>query len=68
MTPTVYRHGGKGTQNGYTIVESPLGYVLVASTERGVAAVRFGDSGQALEDNLVREYPKAVLIHKETES
>lgn len=35
MKPTVYRYGGKGTQNGYTVVESPLGYVLVAATDAG---------------------------------
>src|SRR5438445_11332838 len=42
MTPTAYRKGGKGMQIGYSIVESPLGYVLVAATERGVASVRVG--------------------------
>jgi AraC family transcriptional regulator, regulatory protein of adaptative response / methylated-DNA-[protein]-cysteine methyltransferase len=47
---------------GYSIVESPLGYVLVAATERGVAAVRFGDSEQAIEADFIREYPKAELI------
>jgi AraC family transcriptional regulator of adaptative response/methylated-DNA-[protein]-cysteine methyltransferase len=35
--------------------------VLVAATERGVANVRFGDSEQDLEGDLVREYPKAEL-------
>jgi AraC family transcriptional regulator, regulatory protein of adaptative response / methylated-DNA-[protein]-cysteine methyltransferase len=62
MTPTAYRRGGKGMRIGYTIVESPLGYVLVAATERGVAAVRFGDSEQSIEADFVREYPKAELI------
>ena len=52
-------------QIGYTVVESPLGYVLVAATERGVAAVRFGDSEQALEADLVREYPKAELTRED---
>ncbi len=61
MTPTAYRQRGKGTRIGYAVVESPLGYVLVAATERGVAAVRFGDSEQALEADLVREYPEAEL-------
>jgi AraC family transcriptional regulator, regulatory protein of adaptative response / methylated-DNA-[protein]-cysteine methyltransferase len=61
MTPTIYRKGGEGMQIGYTVVESPLGYVLVAATERGVAAVRFGDSEQAIEADFVREYPKAGL-------
>ena len=61
MTPTAYRQGGKGMQIGYTVVLSQLGYMLVAATERGVAAVRFGDSEQALEADLVREYPEAEL-------
>lgn len=61
MTPTAYRKGGKGMRIGYTVVLSHLGYVLVAATERGVAAVRFGDSEQALEADLAREYPKAEL-------
>ena len=61
MTPTAYRRGGKGMRIGYSIVESPLGYVLVAATERGVAAVRFGDSEQAIEADFIREYPKAEL-------
>ncbi len=62
MTPTAYRRGGTGMRIGYTIVQSPLGYVLVAATERGVAAVRFGDSEQSIEAEFVREYPKAELI------
>jgi AraC family transcriptional regulator, regulatory protein of adaptative response / methylated-DNA-[protein]-cysteine methyltransferase len=61
MTPTAYRKGGMGMRIGYTVIESPLGYVLVAATERGVAALRFGDSEQALKDDLEREYPKADL-------
>jgi AraC family transcriptional regulator of adaptative response/methylated-DNA-[protein]-cysteine methyltransferase len=61
MTPTAYRQGGKGMRIGYTIVESSLGYVLVAATERGVAAVRFGDSEQAMVGDFVREFPKAEL-------
>jgi len=61
MTPTAYRKGGKGMRIGYSIVESQLGYVLVAATERGVAAVRFGDSEQTVEADFVREYPKAEL-------
>ncbi len=61
MTPTAYRRGGKGMRIEYSIVESPLGYVLLASTERGVAAVRFGDSAQAIEADFIREYPKAEL-------
>ena len=61
MTPTAYRKGGKGMRIGYSIVESPLGFVLVAATERGVTAVRFGDSEETIEADFIREYPKAEL-------
>ncbi len=61
MTPTAYRRGGKGMRIGYSIVKSPLGFVLVAATERGVTAVRFGDSEETIEADFSREYPKAEL-------
>ena len=35
MTPATYRKGGAGAHIGYTIVESPLGRLLVGATERG---------------------------------
>jgi len=65
MTPTVYKQGGKGMHIGYTIVKSSLGYILIAATARGVAAVRFGDSELTLQTELVREYPEAELERDE---
>src|SRR6266567_849062 len=65
MTPTAYQKGGKGMQIGYTIVGSFLGYILIAATARGVAAVRFGDSEAALQAELVQEYPEAELERDE---
>ena len=61
MTPTAYRKGGEGMHIGYSIVVSQLGFVLVAATERGVTAVRFGDSEETIEYDFIREYPKAEL-------
>jgi O-6-methylguanine DNA methyltransferase len=46
---------------GYTIVDSPLGRLLVAATVRGICAVRLGDSDARLEAELRREYPEAQL-------
>lgn len=46
----------------YTIVESALGYLLVAGTEKGICAVRLGDSVQALETGLHATYPAAERI------
>jgi len=47
---------------GCTCVESPLGRLLVAATERGVCAVYLGESDAALEEALRREYPRAELF------
>ena len=34
MTPAVYKKGGKGMKIDYTIVDSPLGKLMVAATDR----------------------------------
>jgi AraC family transcriptional regulator, regulatory protein of adaptative response / methylated-DNA-[protein]-cysteine methyltransferase len=61
MTPSAYRRGGAGMTVRYTIVDSPLGRLLVASTERGVCAVAMGSSDAELERALAREYPSATI-------
>ena len=64
MTPATYRRGGRGMSIGYTVTDSPLGRLLVAATDRGVAAVSLGDSETALEAGLRKEYPQAE-IHRD---
>jgi AraC family transcriptional regulator, regulatory protein of adaptative response / methylated-DNA-[protein]-cysteine methyltransferase len=59
MTPATYRRGGAGMTIGYTIVDSPLGRLLVGSTERGVCLVCLGDSDEPLKARLASEYPHA---------
>jgi AraC family transcriptional regulator of adaptative response/methylated-DNA-[protein]-cysteine methyltransferase len=61
MTPATYRRGGSGMDIKYTIASSPLGRVLVASTEKGVCAVTLGDSDVELEAALRKEYPAANI-------
>ena len=51
-------------QIGYTLVDCPLGRMLVAATVRGVCAVSFGDVAVVLEAALVSEYPSAE-IHRD---
>ena len=48
MTPGTYRRGGAGMTIQYAIVSSPLGRLLVAATDRGLCAVRFGESASEL--------------------
>jgi AraC family transcriptional regulator of adaptative response/methylated-DNA-[protein]-cysteine methyltransferase len=59
MTPATYRRGGRGMQIRYTLVDSPLGRLLLAGTERGVCAVCIGDADRPLEAALRSEYPEA---------
>lgn len=61
MTPGAYRRGGQGMHVHYTVVRSALGHLLVAATERGVCSIKLGDAARELEDDLRREYPKAVI-------
>jgi AraC family transcriptional regulator of adaptative response/methylated-DNA-[protein]-cysteine methyltransferase len=61
MTPSAYRSGGKGVQMKYALVQSALGRLLVAYTERGVCMVALGDADKALETVLHDEYPHAAV-------
>jgi AraC family transcriptional regulator of adaptative response/methylated-DNA-[protein]-cysteine methyltransferase len=50
---------------GYTTVRCPLGWLLVAATDKGVCAVKLGDSPRALEADLRREFASATLSQGE---
>jgi AraC family transcriptional regulator, regulatory protein of adaptative response / methylated-DNA-[protein]-cysteine methyltransferase len=64
MTPATYGRGGRGAFIKYTIVPCPLGLLLVAATDRGVCAVKLGDSDAKLSADLANEYPSAS-IHRD---
>ena len=61
MTPAAYRRGGRGVSISYTIASCSLGRLLVAGTEKGVCAVRLGDSDTELEASLRAEYSEADI-------
>jgi len=61
MTPGTYRRGGAGATVTFAIANTPLGHMLVAATERGLCAVRFGDSAGELERGLREEFHAAEL-------
>jgi AraC family transcriptional regulator of adaptative response/methylated-DNA-[protein]-cysteine methyltransferase len=61
MSPSVYRRGGAGMQIAYTIVPSPLGRLLVATTANGVCSVKLGDGDDALAEELQQEYRAAEI-------
>jgi AraC family transcriptional regulator of adaptative response/methylated-DNA-[protein]-cysteine methyltransferase len=64
MSPSTYRKGGEGLRIGYAIVDSPLGRLLVAASDRGVCSVTFA-AGAASDATLVgalkEEYSAATL-------
>ena len=68
MTPASYAKGGKGAKIAYTIVESPLGLLLVAATGRGVCFVSLGDDEAELQAALETEYPEANAITRDDEA
>lgn len=61
MTPGVYRRRGEGVRIRYAVVASPLGRLLVAATERGLCAVRFGETVRELEQGLRYEFQAAEI-------
>jgi len=66
MTPGTYLRGGRGMGIRYTIVNCPLGRLLVAATEKGVCAVSIGKSDEVLEVALSGEYPAAEIDRDKT--
>jgi AraC family transcriptional regulator of adaptative response/methylated-DNA-[protein]-cysteine methyltransferase len=66
MTPATYSRGGRGVNINYTIVTSSMGRLLVAMTERGVCAVRMGDSDTDLEKDLRVEFPQAEITRADS--
>lgn len=60
MTPATYRKRGAGMSIRFTIVPCPLGRLLVAATERGIAAVSLGANDAVLERALGEEYAAAT--------
>lgn len=60
MTPDKYRRGSIATTIRYTCVDSPLGRMLVAVTEKGICAIQFADSDDELEQGLKHEFPFAI--------
>lgn len=66
VNPGTLRRGGLGLRIEYTIVDCPLGRLLVGATERGICAVCMGASNAAVEAALLNDYPSAE-IHRNDE-
>jgi AraC family transcriptional regulator of adaptative response/methylated-DNA-[protein]-cysteine methyltransferase len=62
MTPGARRKGGKGETIRHTTVRTPLGWALVAATERGICMTALGDDKEPLVAELQRRFPAAELV------
>ncbi len=61
MTPNNYKTGAQDLIIYYSISNSPLGKLLVASTNKGICMVSLSDEEQLLIDALNQEFPKAII-------
>ena len=62
MTPADYRAGGRNTQLRFAIGHCSLGAIIVAASERGIAAIELGDDPDALLRGLQDRFPNSTLI------
>jgi AraC family transcriptional regulator of adaptative response/methylated-DNA-[protein]-cysteine methyltransferase len=61
MTPVSYREGGKNIAISYLAVNSDLGRMMLAATDRGLCFVQFADTDEELLSMLRAEYPAATI-------
>jgi AraC family transcriptional regulator, regulatory protein of adaptative response / methylated-DNA-[protein]-cysteine methyltransferase len=61
MTPARYRDGARDEEIRYTTIETPLGVVLAASTERGICVIRVGRDETLLVKEVIAEFPRARI-------
>jgi AraC family transcriptional regulator, regulatory protein of adaptative response / methylated-DNA-[protein]-cysteine methyltransferase len=62
MTPATYKKHGFGEEIRYATAHTPLGFLLIATTNCGLCSVQLGETAEALETELQAEFQKASLI------
>jgi AraC family transcriptional regulator, regulatory protein of adaptative response / methylated-DNA-[protein]-cysteine methyltransferase len=61
MTPARARKGAPGERIAYTLADSSLGRLLVATTQRGVCLVAFGETDSELVADARHRFPRAEI-------
>ncbi len=61
MTPASYRRGAVGIAIRYTTLDTALGHLLVAATDRGICSVILGEDETAVVADLRNEFPSATI-------
>jgi AraC family transcriptional regulator of adaptative response/methylated-DNA-[protein]-cysteine methyltransferase len=62
MTPRAFRDGGRDTALRFAVGRCSLGAIIVAASDRGIAAIELGDDPERLVHGLQDRFPKAALI------
>jgi AraC family transcriptional regulator, regulatory protein of adaptative response / methylated-DNA-[protein]-cysteine methyltransferase len=62
MKPSEYRQGATGVDIRFAVAKSPLGWVLIAATVKGICAIEFGDGPDILERRLRERFSKARIL------
>lgn len=62
MTPSTYRKKGEGITIFYSVVDCPLGLLLVAVTEKGVCKISLGDDESELIADMATEFELSERI------
>ncbi|MGD0444815.1 MAG: methylated-DNA--[protein]-cysteine S-methyltransferase [Edaphobacter sp.] len=62
MKPRAMREGGRGLLIRYTTAASPLGRMLVATTDVGICSIAFGKDDNELLEELRKRFSKAQLV------
>ena len=62
MTPSAYREGGVDASIYFAVGQCSLEAILVATTQKGVCAIPFGDDPDRMMHDLQDRFPNAELI------
>lgn len=65
MSPAEYKNGGKSLNINYSFSKSPFGYVMAASTEKGICYMAFEDDQETALGNLYAKFPNASFFEKQ---
>ncbi len=59
MSPSAYKNGAPDIWIQHAVVQSYLGWLLVAMTEKGICSITLGDVPEKLKEDLYHSFPKA---------
>jgi O-6-methylguanine DNA methyltransferase len=65
MAPSAYRRKGAGLTIRYACAPTPIGFVMIAATEKGICRIAFDDNATTLAAALATDFENAQCIEDE---